>query len=527
MKQRLSRLLKSPPSILLMITAAGIVIRILKIDDAELWHDEACTARFARMTVFELFSSLTCSEPHPPVYYLFMKLWTGIFGESEVSLRLPSLISGSTLIPAVYLTASRLFDRLSALLSALFVAFSPIAVYYSSEARNYMFVCLTSLSAFYFAISYLEEARPLRLALFSLLLFVSLFTHNYTLFLAPLFLSLPFLIRSSVKNMTRFFVAALAPLALFALWQALFFSSQSSGLDFLSDYWKRQGFFDSIFLTLKSFFAGVSYPDYLGYLALFKPPQIIEILAISFVALAVFSAFILTAQNKRGILSFVYFLAPVLIPCLISLKYPIYLSGRYEMIAFPGFAILAGGGMRNLAGFLKEAEGKVIPAAVVVFLAFSFTTLKPFLVVKGDFKVREVAVRIAENAGKGDMVVFTDLHRPSFEYEFRRLGSEFRYYSYPLSQEAHPCWMNVRELRADRKMLEEDAAFLVDAAKELSALGREVFVIAAFDENKRQIENIAVNFHLLDKFVKSNFEITGTLNLKGIGYLKLRPKLGQ
>lgn len=522
MGKRISPLLKSPAFILLIITAAGTVIRILKIDDAELWHDEACTARFAWMTVSELFSSLTSTEPHPPVYYLFMKLWIGIFGDSEVSLRLPSLISGSALIPAVYLTASRLFDRASALLSALFVALSPIAVYYSCEARNYMFVCLASLSAFYFALSYLKETRPLRLAFFSLLLFVSLFTHNYTFFLAPVFLSLPLLIHSERKSRIRFFAAALAPLALFALWQALFFSSQSGGLDFLSDYWERQGFFDSVLLTLKSFFAGVSYPDYLGYLALYKPPQIIEILAISFVALVIFSAFIHTAQNKTGILAFAYFLAPVLIPCLISLKYPIYLSGRYEMIAFPGFAMLAGTGLRNLSGFARRTGGKFVPAAAAVFLAFSFITLAPFLSAKGDFKVREVAGRIVEKAEKGDIIIFTDLFRPSFEYEFRQIGSGFSYYSYPVSMEAHPCWMNVMGLRADRKTLEDDAASLVDTAKELSARGADVFVIAGFDEASRQIENIAVNFHLLDRFMKSGFEIAGTLNLKGVGYIKLK-----
>ena len=84
------KLVRTYPIVILFIIA--FVIRLISLDQS-LWLDEATTAVAVQTHSFwNIVTQFSPSDFHPPLYYLVMKIWTGIFGYSEVALRMSSVL---------------------------------------------------------------------------------------------------------------------------------------------------------------------------------------------------------------------------------------------------------------------------------------------------------------------------------------------------------------------------------------------------------------------------------------------------
>jgi hypothetical protein len=80
-----------------------------------------------------------------------MFAWVSLVGDSELSLRLPSLVFGLLSIVLSWAIARRYTDPTTALLTALLLSLSPVHIWYSQEARVYaplLFLVLLALFAF-------------------------------------------------------------------------------------------------------------------------------------------------------------------------------------------------------------------------------------------------------------------------------------------------------------------------------------------------------------------------------------------
>ena len=66
-------------------------------------------------------------------------LWVTVrvFGTSEFAVRLPSLIAGVALVPAMYWVGKVVFDRRTGWIAAVLATIAPFCVWYSQEARMY------------------------------------------------------------------------------------------------------------------------------------------------------------------------------------------------------------------------------------------------------------------------------------------------------------------------------------------------------------------------------------------------------
>ena len=134
-------------SFMLLISVA-IAVRLVALNQS-LWLDEATTARVVQQFNYgQILTKFSPHDFHPPLYYLFMKTWTNIFGYSEIALRMPSvlasLLTGYIIYQIVYkacLPAGRSVKSM-ALWATAFFLFNPLVVYYSQEARMYAFATL-------------------------------------------------------------------------------------------------------------------------------------------------------------------------------------------------------------------------------------------------------------------------------------------------------------------------------------------------------------------------------------------------
>lgn len=131
------------------------------------------------------FSIQILHEGHPPLYFIFLKLWSLIFGFSELALRSFSLLSGLLSIGVLYTVYKDNFkNSFIALIIVLLIIFNPYLFYYFTEARMYSFAFLLATLTFKYWIRHMIKSTVKSFDLYMFWLFTSalLYTHYYGLF---------------------------------------------------------------------------------------------------------------------------------------------------------------------------------------------------------------------------------------------------------------------------------------------------------------------------------------------------------
>jgi hypothetical protein len=136
-----------PPPRAYWLCAAFVLVGLclrLPFLGRSVWFDEACMSD-QRLGTFEQLLATLYVDIHPPLYVTFMHFWNGLFGDSEVSMRLPPLLCGLLTIPAMFWAGRWFVGDTAALWGALLMALSPVHVWYSAEARLYAPMVLCTL----------------------------------------------------------------------------------------------------------------------------------------------------------------------------------------------------------------------------------------------------------------------------------------------------------------------------------------------------------------------------------------------
>ncbi|HRT39897.1 MAG TPA: glycosyltransferase family 39 protein [Candidatus Woesebacteria bacterium] len=137
-----------------LILASSAVIKSIGLNQS-LWLDEAITANTVHhYTLANILKQFSVTDFHPPLYYFFLKVWTNIFGYSEIALRLPSVIFSLITVYVVFLIIRKIWPDQSrasraALWGAALIAFHPLLIYYAQEARMYSLVVMLIALAIY------------------------------------------------------------------------------------------------------------------------------------------------------------------------------------------------------------------------------------------------------------------------------------------------------------------------------------------------------------------------------------------
>ncbi len=133
--------------LLLLIVLLAAAVRCLTLSFQSLWLDELSTVLESGQSWRALLLALVNPRHGYPLYLLGMRLWTALFGAGEVALRWPSALAGVCTVPLLYWIGRRLYGRAVGLLAATLLAVSPLAAWYSQEARAYAIVVLLATAA--------------------------------------------------------------------------------------------------------------------------------------------------------------------------------------------------------------------------------------------------------------------------------------------------------------------------------------------------------------------------------------------
>ncbi|OPY69324.1 MAG: hypothetical protein A4E63_01830 [Syntrophorhabdus sp. PtaU1.Bin050] len=135
-----------------LICLIALILRLFHLSHQSVWFDEIASLTSAlQPTVWKVIETTLITERIPPAYPVFLHFWTGLFGFSELWIRLPSALFGLMTVPVVYCIAKLYFDHRIAIISSFLLAVSPFHVWHSQEARCItMMTLLNLLSIFLF-----------------------------------------------------------------------------------------------------------------------------------------------------------------------------------------------------------------------------------------------------------------------------------------------------------------------------------------------------------------------------------------
>jgi mannosyltransferase len=333
-----------------MVLAAAM--RFATIDVQSYWFDEALTAKLVSLPFGDMIDLIPESELTPPLYYVLAWPWADAIGHLEAELRTLSALFGIATVPVAYLLGREVVSRAGGLALAALVAFNPLLVWYSQEARPYaLLVLLTTLSLLFFARA-LRRREARDLWLWAGTSAAALLTHYFAAFLvvpAGLWLAWkwrprrPALIAGAVVGAVG---AALIPLAVY--------ERSKIGTGYISGF------------PLKRRLIGVP-EDYLtGFVIKFDTPreQLLDGLALAIAALGVWLALTRTVARERAgaILGGAAALAAAGVPAVLAVVGPDFLNTRNVIAgAVPALLLLA-------AGFAATRTPRLVGAAGVAAL---------------------------------------------------------------------------------------------------------------------------------------------------------------
>src|SRR5215212_201796 len=133
---------------LLAVLLVALFLRAYQLDTESLWLDEAYAVDMADNSFIQILR-MSLSDGNPPLYYLLLHYWQWLFGDSELSVRMPSVLFGVFSVALIYKVGALLFGRVTGLIGALIMTLSAYQVHYAQEARTYSMMVFLALSSSY------------------------------------------------------------------------------------------------------------------------------------------------------------------------------------------------------------------------------------------------------------------------------------------------------------------------------------------------------------------------------------------
>jgi len=437
----------------LLIIGLALILRIILLWNSSIWADEAYAIREMASTSFSEIIATLKEDPGSPAYYFLLRIWVLLFGDSEMAAAsLSTLLSASTPL-FTYLFARRIFHHQTpALIACALIGFNEASLTHSANVRYYaMLELLTLLSAGFFWEMIHSKKGFFPYAVISAL---ALYTHTYFFFvLAGQFFVVLFLFP---RRFFRFFGALLVIFLLFSPWltvqvhQALLQTAGKIGAPYpeLSEYGGiGQAFFKSI--SNKTF--GWKY----GH------PAALFIVAI----LLVGGPFL--AYGRRGWKPYaahaLTLIVMIGIPLLISLWKPIFLLGRYDIIAAPYVAL-------SFGYLLARIPFPYTSVLIIVMLALGGILRTGWFVEERMDEDRAVIQEISEFSTSDDAYIFMGLSRFAANYYLDQYAVPTgQRYVFPEELEDQAAFIQPGRYKDKEETLREEGIKLIEELKKSDA----------------------------------------------------------
>ncbi len=388
--------------LMLLLLLFAILLRIYDLSGESLWLDEAISIRRSKLSLIEIVFELI-TNVHPPLYFFILHYWMLIFGDSEFSVRFPSVIFGLCSVFMIYKLGSVISNKSTGLISALILCFSVFHVQYSQEARSYSLMLLLSIISMYSFVRFLEYKEKVYRLGYILSTILLMYTHSYGLFVVltqNIFLFTTYIItkRSFKFDFKRWISLQGILVLLYLPWISILVFQVIS---IQSGYWIPQ---PNIMMIYKTFL------KYAGSENLLFTFLFLLIIAVSFMMKTKLSNTLV--KHKKGnkynldlqegnkiLLLITWLLVSIIIPFLVSqILTPIY-QIKYTISASVAFYIL-------IALGIERIKVKYVKAFFIfLIIIFSMFNLYKYYVEINKQQWRDSVKYLEMNAKSGDIIL--------------------------------------------------------------------------------------------------------------------------
>ena len=142
-----------------LIFVISIAFYLYNIGFSDLWSDETYTKSMLNGTFSDFYTKFK-NELHPPLYYLGLRLYTGLFGLTTTSLRTFSVVGVFATLLLGYFAGQRVFGRQGALYLCLLLISVPMLAVYSHQARMYTWAAFSITGVFIYSCLLIRKGQP-------------------------------------------------------------------------------------------------------------------------------------------------------------------------------------------------------------------------------------------------------------------------------------------------------------------------------------------------------------------------------
>ncbi len=142
---------------LLILTLLGAMLRFTGLGAQGYWRNELFSLAWIHHSVGYLLTRGLFVETNPPLYFLLLKAWTALWGESESAVRALSALASIAAIPLAGLLGLTLAGAELGLAGAALLALTPAQIVYAQEARGYALMVPLVLAAMLGAARFLRR----------------------------------------------------------------------------------------------------------------------------------------------------------------------------------------------------------------------------------------------------------------------------------------------------------------------------------------------------------------------------------
>jgi mannosyltransferase len=386
-------------ALLFAIVLGALGLRLFELGVESIWIDEWSSVVLARSDVTNILRDRSQSV-NPPLYFLLLHFWTRVFGDSELAIRMPSVVCGAIAVVLGFVVGRDLFSRFVGIVTAALLAVSLFHIQHSQDARGYtLMVMLTLLSMLFFLRLSRSQARAPEFGYVAASAML-LYTHAFGVLIVlaqNVFVAAVTIASQGPTALTprRWIVLQAALVLLFFPW-SVFLIGQFMVIQ--SGYWIPEPALASLaetFLTYAN--------DSRAMLFCFAVLACIAV----FNSVAIGGRSPLATRDEprlssaQACLLLVLWLGlPIIVPFVVSkVSTPVYYT-RYTLAASVAFLILVARGIESLR-YLRVG---VVALMIVLSVApirryYSATTKEPW---------RDVAADLDRDATAGDLLLFND-----------------------------------------------------------------------------------------------------------------------
>jgi mannosyltransferase len=388
-------------SLLLAIGVGALGLRLFDLGAESIWIDEWSSVVLARSDLTHILRDRSQSV-NPPLYFLLLHFWTQLFGDSELAIRMPSVVCGTIAVVLGFAVGRDLFSRFVGIITAALLAVSLFHIQHSQDARGYtLMVMLTLLSMLFFLRLIRSRGRAPEFGYVAASVML-LYTHAFgvLIVLAQNVFAAAVTVGSEGRTaltLRRWLVLQAVLVLLFIPW-SVFLISQFMVIQ--SGYWIPEPALASLAETFLTY-ANDS-PAILFCFAVLAGVAVINSVAGGGRAPLGTGDEPCLGSARACLLLLLWLGLPIVVPFVVSkISTPVYYT-RYTLAASVAFLILVARGVESLpARYLRLV---VVALLIVLSVApirgyYRATTKEPW---------RDVAAELDREATAGDLLLFND-----------------------------------------------------------------------------------------------------------------------